>query len=97
MKYSSCIIGSQDQMVAYLGCEGAFENFYAALGNQIVLLNAPNPCNRALTLAQAMLKKPMTCGAQMATAYDPWFAQLESGYEQLNRGSLHRICDKTNQ
>jgi hypothetical protein len=95
-RYLSCIKGAQDKLVENLGSEGTLENFYAMLGNQILLIGEKDPCGRALGLAKMLMKKPLACGAQLTQLYVPSFQALDKAYYAKTKSPLHRICDKTN-
>lgn len=93
-KYRECIIAAQDALVEKLGGEGPLESFYAAVGNQISLLNLPNPCGRVVKLADKMLSRNWSCRKGIVSAYKNSFAELVASYEKISNGMLfRRICD----
>jgi len=96
-KYRTCIISSQDAMVAHLGGEDKFENFYAAVGNQISLINLPNPCQRVTMLRELMLSSNYSCRRGIAKAYKKHGDFIIAKYKEKGTGRLfRRICDPAN-
>ena len=93
-KYKDCIVGGQDALVAHLGGEIPFENFYAAIGNQISLTNLPDPCGRVDKLSKALLEKDLSCRRGIVTVYKPHFNELVAKYAEKATGTeFRRICD----
>lgn len=94
-KIKPTIIQSQDQFVAYVGSEGAFENHYASVGNSISYLNYQNPCERAVELASIVMPKSVNGKSKIMKVYKPHFDKMVSDYEaKVNHSQqFRRICD----
>lgn len=94
-KIKPTIIQSQDQFVAYVGSEGAFENHYASVGNSISYLNYQNPCERAAELAAIVMPKAVSGKSKIMKVYQAHFDKMVADYEaKVNHTQqFRRICD----
>ena len=90
------IIAAQDKIVAHLGSEGAFETYYARVGNHMSYLNLPNPCQRASAIADMIVAQKPDTRAKIAKLYKPFFEYLRDQYELKSKQQFRRICDPLN-
>lgn len=87
------IIAAQDKMVAHLGSEAAFETYFARIGNHLSYLNLPNPCERAVEIADMMTGKKPANRAKIAKLYKPHFEFILEKYEAKSSRPFTRVCE----